>query len=103
MKKSCSEILELVPEEEVEHEIEQADVFKEKVQRALIDARNAIETQSKTTDLIPATSLTDSLPPLLPSPPSSHATMVKLPRLSLKKFAEDLTKWAYFGILLNHL
>ena len=37
------QILELVPDEEVEDEIKQADIFKKKVQRAIIDASTTIE------------------------------------------------------------
>ena len=54
VKRFDSKILELVSEDEVENEIEQADVFGERVQRAVIDANNAIRTQDKSTDPIPA-------------------------------------------------
>ena len=90
-----SEILELVSEDKVESEIEQADVFGERVQRAVIDANNAISTQDKSTDPTPASLRVPS--PRSPQPThSSLATKVKLPKLTLKKFSGDLTKWATF-------
>ena len=49
VKRCDEEILELTREDDVENEIEQADVFKEKVQRAVIDVTNAITTKETPT------------------------------------------------------
>ena len=43
--KRYDEILELVEDEEVEDEIDQADTFNERVHRAMIDITSAIETK----------------------------------------------------------
>ena len=96
MKRCDSEILELVTEDEVENEIEQADVFKERLQRAVIDAGNAIKTKDKSPDSTPVASSRASSPLLPSTSPGLHATKVKLPKLSLKKFTGDLTKWPTF-------
>ena len=50
IKRYDDEILELVGDEEVENEIEQADIFKERVHRAIIDVTSAIETSRPTHD-----------------------------------------------------
>ena len=50
VKQLDAEILDLVQEDELESEIEQADVFAERVQRAIIDANNAIDVRE-----VPAT------------------------------------------------
>lgn len=91
------EILNLVQEDKVEAEIEQADVFKEKLQRAIIDADNAIRLRRPVAlSTVPAvrTPTLSSSPP--PPPVSTHSTKVKLPKLSLKKFNGDLTRWSTF-------
>jgi len=106
--KCCDgEILEMVKEGEEEDKIEQADVFKEKVQRALIDVTNAIAVKKIPTALVPITSTRESPPftststphssTVTPTPSTSTlplsthtltllTTKVKLPKLSLKKF-----------------
>ena len=45
IKRYDDEILELVEDEEVEDEIDQADTFNERVHRAMIDVTSAIETK----------------------------------------------------------
>ena len=50
IKRYDDEILELVGDEEIENEIEQADIFKEKVHRAIIDVSSAIETNGPSHD-----------------------------------------------------
>ena len=140
------EILVLVTEEEVEKEIEQANIFTEKICVVMIDVDRAINSQTKpptptradsgelgaTTSPrhggtppphseAPPTHSADPPPHLpshsrrsspaptgSPSPPptpppgagvtDSHTPVsrVKLPKLVLKKFNGDLTKWATF-------
>ena len=46
MQRYDNEILELIGDQEVEDEIDQADTFNERVHRAIIDATSAIETKS---------------------------------------------------------
>lgn len=174
VKQLDEEILGLVDDEEVDNEIEQADVFKERVHRAIIDSTSALEakqtvqtttepavpttttnvplrelpsfsTTSATTTVTPltespsilrtpatttVTSLTES-PSILMTPTTTTAsiplrdipsislipttvastsasvelssvfatgrvTKVKLPKLALKRFNGDLTKWSTF-------
>ena len=91
VKQLDAEILDAVDESEVEHEIDQADVFKEKVQRAIIDATGVI-TAKEVVPPVREHSTVATPPPLV-----SHTTArVKLPKLSIKKFNGDLTKWSTF-------
>ena len=154
IKQLDDEILQLVDDEEVENEIEQADTFKERVQRAMIDSSRALETRESMVTITPtnthrrdssspptptvptatsaSTSLTDSpglsvttavssglvdipvtssaitsTPAISSTLVSTHAgdlpssltaghTKVKLPKLALKRFNGDLTRWATF-------
>ena len=99
MKQLDAEILDLVQEDELELEIEQADVFAERVQRAIIDANNAIDVREvpATLPTVSGVRTSDTLHSLPPPPViSTHSTKVKLPKLSLKKFNGDLTKWSTF-------
>ena len=140
IKRADAEILDLVQEDEVETEIEQADVFKERVQRAIIDTNNAIRarerptasvassvttaperspisvttavttaperssisvttaettTPERSTTSVTVTETTMTSTPLLPVI-GADSMKVKLPKLSLKKFNGDLTKWSTF-------
>ena len=153
IKQLDDEILQLVDDEEVESAIEQADTFKERVQRAMIDSSQALKTREGRVTITPSTPLRDSSSPPIPTVPtttsvstslmdsprrsvttavssglvgtpvtssavtsvsgisptlvSTHAgdlpssltaghTKVKLPKLALKRFNGDLTKWAMF-------
>jgi hypothetical protein len=85
------EILELTPDGELDHEVEMADEYSEKISLTIIE-------------------IDDSLQPPVPppiSPPavpayahhrsiSPSAPRVKLPKLTIKKFDGDLTKWVSF-------
>ena len=82
------EILELVNEDELEGEIEQADVFKEKVQLVVIKLEQAIRPVTGT-----ATTPGHTVPPL---PPPVHPAKVRLPKITIKKFNGDVTKWTTF-------
>ena len=99
VKQLDAEILDLVQEDELESEIEQADVFAERVQRAIIDANNAIGVREvpATLPTVSGVRTSDTLHSSPPTPVvSTHSTKVKLPKLSLKKFNGDLTKWSTF-------
>ena len=91
VKQLDADILDEVDETDVENEIEQADVFKEKVQRAIIDATSAI-TAKEVRVSGHSSIVTPPPPPALPT----ATTRVKLPKLSLKRFNGDLTKWSKF-------
>ena len=97
-------------------EIEQADIFQEKVHLVLIEIDDARRIVPATGLIIerPLTSPTPTDPthdtsdthtteathpmPIKHTPPSAdvHVTKVMLPKLTLKKFNEDLTNWATF-------
>ena len=147
-----AEIVEIIDEDVLDEEIEQADIVREKIELAIVDLDSALDAAAATSkkhepsathsagtgertdsraDLVPpsegetgaghdshgatptsspvstpthsrATSPTHSrvtTPPLeLPSAGDLpvHSTRVKLPKLSLKKFNGDLTKWITF-------
>ena len=99
VKQLDAEILDLVQEDKLESEIEQADVFAERAQRVIIDANNAIDVREVPATL-PTVSGMRTSDTLHSSPPppviSTHSTKVKLPKLSLNKFNGDLTKWSTF-------
>ena len=124
VKRCDEEILEQTNEDDLEDEIEQADVFAERVQRAIIDVTNAIAMKESSVTPVTVPSTRDSPPPVLPPstsvppstpsptlhtstpstptvsspahPPSLTTTKVKLPRLTLKRFNGDVTKWCTF-------
>ena len=136
-----AEIVEMVEEDGLDEEVEQADVVQERIELAIIDLDSALDRAMATKVYKPSAShsaesgettdeLTDPIPPLEDStghnshettptasptttappsrattppldPPSpgdllAHSTRVKLPKLSLKKFNGDLTKWMTF-------
>ena len=102
LKRIDGEILELVNEDDITDEIDQADVFKEKIQQAIIDVSSAMKqgratTAVTTTVATPPTSgrITPPTSPLA-SITGSHVAKVKLPKLTLKKSNGDLTKWTTF-------
>ena len=55
IKQLDDEILQLVDDEEVENEIEQADTFKERGQRAMIDSSRALKTREGMVTITPST------------------------------------------------
>ena len=71
IKQLDDEILRLVDDEEVEHEIEQADTFKERIQRAMIDSSRALETREGMVTITPSTPLRDSSSPPIPTVPTT--------------------------------
>ena len=110
-------ILEKTPDDEVEEEIQQSDIFAERIQLTIIkltkvlgeiekmsdgaiDTSTDRRTPSRSTSLAPSRSPT---PTPRVTPPSetvtatvSGTTKVKLPKLSLKKFNGDVSKWTSF-------
>ena len=93
-------ILNLTAEEELDHEVQQADETREKISLCIIKIQAALNGTRKKTAT--ARELTD--PPRPPattrsrdsSPEHHHACHVKLPKLSIKTFGGDLTKWTTF-------
>ena len=101
-----AEILDLVQEDELELEIEQADVFAERIQRAIIDANNAIDVRKMPATLLTVSEMRTS-GTLHSSPPlpiiSTHSTKVKLPKLPLKNLMGIRLSAPPFGIVSSHL
>ena len=106
LNKLDSEILELLDEDELADEIEQADTFTDKIQLAIIDidqalkgdvnpvGRSALEGESSviTTHTSPLTVLTTGSS----STESADVPKMKLPKLTLKRFNGDLANWTTF-------
>ena len=79
IKQLDDDILQLVEDEEVENEIEQADTFKERVQRAMIDAYRALETRESMVTITPTSScLRDSSVPPTPTGLTTTSTSTPL-------------------------
>ena len=90
------EILSLVKEEEIENEIEQADIFKERLQHSIVSIEMALEKIVNETLAHGSTVSGTSPSSSNVSQNSSYSATVKLPKLSLKKFSGDVTKWTTF-------
>lgn len=102
------EILTLVEDGEIEDGIEQADVFRERLQQTICGVERLISLKSSSTVSCrstppppPESTTMTSVPPTVP--PGSHSTplhtsdsKVKLPKLTPKTFNGDLTKWETF-------
>jgi hypothetical protein len=129
LKKLDMEILDLIDEEELDNEIEQADSCREQAQLALYDIQAVIKRSSKTTSLEEHAGILTSFPPLIAtspprspppspvitSPPRSSPSVitsspptagirgarVKLPKISLRKFDGDPLQWSTFWDLFQ--
>jgi replicative DNA helicase len=86
----------LVKEEEIENEIEQADIFKERLQHSIVSIEMALEKIVNETLAHGSTVSGTSPSSSNVSQNSSYSATVKLPKLSLKKFSGDVTKWTTF-------
>lgn len=83
-----SEILALVKDEELEEEIAQADLFKERIYSTLI----RIEKASAPAPVTPAV-----IEPTVAAPTTpAHGYKVRLPKLTIKPFNGKLTAWTPF-------
>ena len=109
-----AEVLEKAPDEEVEDEIQQADICTEKIQLALLKLTQFFEKIERvgdgvteptavlsvtpstvtTTGVTPSTVTTTGVTPSTVT--TTGVTKVKLPKLSLKKFNGDVSKWTSF-------
>jgi len=84
------QILELVVDEDLEDEIEQADIFRERLQRAIMDAENSTEVKrhpstrsAATLDSLVITSTSICIPSTLSSALSSPVTTTRPPVVSV--------------------
>ena len=107
-----AEILALVAEEEIEGEIERPDLLEENVQLAIANIENAlspkvvcsnVNTEANVSESTSANEVqigSNSSPPSASTSNSSSSvrrnTQVKLPKLELKKFDGDHSKWISF-------
>ena len=89
-----ADVIDLIEEEDaLAEEIEQADGYKETIFASLIKIDRLMES-------VPVSpTLTGGLPAA--SETVTPSTRVRLPKLQLKPYGGELTKWKSFGILLN--
>ena len=91
-------ILNLTPEEELDHKVQQADETCKKIRLCIIQIQAVLKGTHKNTVTTPE--LTDQPHHMPPrnhdSSPDHHACHTKLPKLSIKIFGGDLTKWTTF-------
>ena len=92
LKSLDSEIVELVPEEELSKEIEQADEYKENIFRALtrIDKAQAIVSGTTATSGTAAATTTSGLTP-------TFTPRTKRVKLTLPRFNGDVMRWTTFS------
>ena len=82
------EILVLVKDDELDDEIAQADLFKERIYATLIQTSTPCPTRS-------ITPMTE--PMAVASTAPAHSHKVRLPKLTIKPFNEKLTAWTPFS------
>ena len=92
LKTLDGEIIDLIDDDKLAEEIEQADAFKETIYEAIIKIDKAT---SKTAPPSPASPDTDRRD-ATSSSPSTCGKSVKLPKLSLRSFNGDITAWSSF-------
>ena len=94
LKSLDSEILGLIPEEQLGKEIEQADEYKESVYRALTRLDRAQALISATSSA--PTASVSGIPTSLPTPTHTERATCRLPKLTLPRFNGDVMKWTTF-------
>ena len=87
------EILSLVEDGDLENEIAQADLYKERVYSTLILIEKATRPPAAVPTPPPSTSSTATT---RPAPTSTHTNKVRLPKLTIKPFNGRLTAWPPF-------
>ena len=92
LKELDSEVVDLVKEEEVANEIEQADTYMED----MYDAIAKLEQLSLKPSSAATTSSAASTSEPLPSRDSASESRVKLPKLTIQPFKGELTTWTTF-------
>lgn len=97
VKAMDGEILSLVEDKDVDEEIAQADLCKEKIYSKLVLIEKALEPAPAATPAAPAplTAVTT------PTSASSHSNKVRLPKLTIKPFNGRLTAWTPFWDSFN--
>ena len=100
MKEIDAKIIELVSEDVLEAEIQQADEFQEKIFEALVQINRALTvTPTATLAIARAVAVPTDRTGTEPEDRTgthTHETKVKLPKLSLPRFNGDLMKWPTF-------
>ena len=89
-----SDILSLIEDSELENEIAQADLYKERVYSTLILIEKATRPAAVTT--VPPPPSTSTTTTARPAPTSTHTNKVRLPKLTIKPFNAKLTAWPPF-------
>ena len=92
------EILSPVKDEEVDDEIAQADLYKEKIYSTLILIEKATGPMSAAIAAVPSPLTTAAT---TPTSASSHSNKVRLPKLTIKPFNGKLTAWTPFWDSFN--
>ena len=90
LKKFDSEIIELIPEDDLEDEIQQSDEYRERIYAALtrVDkAANPVRVRAEST-----AATTDRRS----APPREYEAKVKLPKITLPHFSGNPMKWTSF-------
>ena len=82
-----SDILALVKDEELEDEIAEADLFKERIYSTLIRIEKAAA---------PNPTPSTATEPTVAAPAPVHSHRVRLPKLTIKLFSGKLTAWTPF-------
>ena len=85
LKQIDGEIIELTEEGDLENEIQQADTFKDSVYSAMVRLQEAVKETGTAT---PSTSVAVM--------PHAHDHRIKLPKLTIQSFDEDVTLWMPF-------
>ena len=89
-----SEILPLVKDEELEDEIDQADLFKERMYSTLIWIEKAAA---------PNPTSPTVTEPTVAAPTPAHSHKVKLPKITITPFSGKLTAWTPFWDSFNSI
>ena len=94
IKAMDAEILKFVTEEEMEEEITQADLYKERIYSTLISIEDALKPSAATASVASATATR-------PVPSTTPENKVRLPKLTIKPFNGKLTAWTPFWDSFN--
>ena len=86
-----TEVIELIEDDTLAEEIEQADGYKESVFNALIRIDRSTKSPPESSSPTEAPPTERRTPP--PDSRLSHVRSVRLPKLQLRSFGGDLTKW----------
>ena len=92
-----SDVLALVGDTELDDEIAQADLYKERIYSTLISIEKATELAPPST----ATATSASSTATVPTSVSGHSNKVRLPKLMIKSFDGKLTEWTPFWDSFN--